>query len=422
MEEFLRPYYDQARGIMENGNIQAILNTPPFPYLRHVSLRVKALGVRFWNLIEAEQRIKEIVAQALHALDGFVRRNMPTTSLTWEVEKGHIEFHHPLTLVKWNDFTTLPAWKSDEDDAHRISQINTFYYEILDTIRSVRPAFEMNLRDILPPFGAHAVMAGDYHYYTFDKKYFRFAGECSYVLAADLLHQNFSLLVNYESSGGDVQKKSYTLVTQRHSVDIDAKNLKVTLDGRKVELPLEVGPTFIRRMPNGIEIFDTRGFQMTCNQSPALCTISVSGWYFGKMAGLLGTYDNEQSNDMRTPDGEIVTDVANFAHSWRVGENSDSCRMKNMARHTTGEPQDADGVCSQHFDDASSLLRPCFTRVNTTIFKEMCLYDTARDLNRASRQESACTAISAYVAECQKEGVDIWLPPPCSKQNLHIIS
>jgi hypothetical protein len=79
----------------------------------------------------------------------------------------------------------------------------------------------------------------------------------------------------------------------------------------------------------------------------------------------------------------------------------------------TNQVTDVDNFCSQHFDDKNSLLRPCFSRVDTTIFKEMCQYDTSKNVNKASRQESACIAINAYVAECQKSGVDVWLPPTC---------
>ncbi|CAG7820252.1 unnamed protein product [Allacma fusca] len=412
LEVYYKPYVEVLNSFIEQKNLLAILETPPFPYLRHVALKVKIVCDRVWSFIEAEQKIKELVTKAIQALDQLVRRNIPSSTLVWEVDKGQIEYHQPLVIIEWEDFNSLPAWKDSEQNAKEISQMNDFYYEIMDTFRNVKPAMDLDIRTILPPFGAHAVMAGDYHYFTFDKKYFRFSGECSYVLVADLLHKNFSLLVNYENRDGDIRKKSYSLVSGDRSIEIDTSNMKVSLDGRKSELPLEVGPTFIRRMPNGLEIFDTRGFQMTCSQTPAVCTITVSGWYFGKVGGLLGTYDNEEMNDLKTPDGQVVADVSNFAHSWRVGKNSGECRMKNLARDSP-VAADVDGICSEHFDDMNSLLRPCFGKVDTAVFKDMCLYDTSRNLNKASRQESACTAISAYVAECQKNGVDVWLPPTC---------
>ena len=33
---------------------------------------------------------------------------------------------------------------------------------------------------------------------TFDKKFYEFAGECSYLLARDFIDQSFSVVVNYD--------------------------------------------------------------------------------------------------------------------------------------------------------------------------------------------------------------------------------
>ena len=50
-------------------------------------------------------------------------------------------------------------------------------------------------------------------------------------------------------------------------------------------------------------------------------SVTISGWYFGKTGGLLGVYDNEPSNDWMTSGRAIVSDVAQFAETWRA----DSC-------------------------------------------------------------------------------------------------
>lgn len=51
---------------------------------------------------------------------------------------------------------------------------------------------------LLPPFGADALFSGD-NFITFDNSFFHFNGDCnSYLLAADLYHNTFSLFANYD--------------------------------------------------------------------------------------------------------------------------------------------------------------------------------------------------------------------------------
>lgn len=52
---------------------------------------------------------------------------------------------------------------------------------------------------LLPAFGSEAFMSGD-SFITFDNSFYHFSGDCnSYLLAADLYHNTFSLIVNYNA-------------------------------------------------------------------------------------------------------------------------------------------------------------------------------------------------------------------------------
>lgn len=44
-----------------------------------------------------------------------------------------------------------------------------------------------------------------------------------------------------------------------------------------------------------------------------------AGWYYGKTAGLLGTYDNEPSNDFTTIDRSVAERPEQLADGWTVG-------------------------------------------------------------------------------------------------------
>lgn len=400
---------------MDGDYIKELLETPPIPYIRFVLQQTKTVMIRVWEVIELEEKAKDLVRQALKNVDAVLQRNFPSWKLNWDFDEGFVEYDQQLSLIEWTDFTESPRWYIQASEKEEINQVANFYYQVLDYLEDLKPLFDLRIRDILPPFGGLAMMAGDYHYYTFDKKYFRFAGECSYVLVADLLHNGFSFIVNYETRDGANRKKSYSIALTNHSIEFDPASFKVTVDGKKTELPVKVDTIYIRRQETKLDIYDVRGYQITCTLSPSVCTFSTSGWYYGKLAGLLGTYDNEHVNDFRSPDGQIISDVTSFAYSWRVGKNRNQCRMKNFARDEV-EPTDVDNICYNLLTNRASPLRPCFNTVDTTIFMEMCKYDVSRNVNSASRAESACTSMSAYVTECQKNNIDVWMPPTCSKQ------
>ena len=73
----------------------------------------------------------------------------------------------------------------------------------------------------------------------------------------------------------------------------------------------------------------SNGMTVMCDLPHNRCTVQVSGWYYGKTAGLLGTYDNEPYTDMLTADNSIAADMAQLADGWTVGQR---CQVVNRAR------------------------------------------------------------------------------------------
>ena len=75
----------------------------------------------------------------------------------------------------------------------------------------------------LPPFRKYALIAGPQNLMTFDKKFYEYAGKCSYLLANDFMDHNFSLVISY-SSVATKKFHEITLVVDRHHILIDLFN------------------------------------------------------------------------------------------------------------------------------------------------------------------------------------------------------
>ncbi|KAH7986563.1 hypothetical protein HPB49_025907 [Dermacentor silvarum] len=196
----------------------------------------------------------------------------------------------------------------------------------------------------MPPFKARALVAGSQHYRTFDGFHFEFAGECSYLLAKDFLNDNFAVVINYARDGQRVTKKSITVMTDGSRFDIST-DYKVTKAGSKIELPVQVGSTTIHREGHVITVENERGLKISCNLAYDQCVTEVTGDYFGKTGGLLGTYDYEDKLDLMTPDRKIVDDATAFAE--RVGSGPGTVPQPEEPRRTGRHPPDGDCAVRQ---------------------------------------------------------------------------
>ncbi|KAK8762358.1 hypothetical protein V5799_026376 [Amblyomma americanum] len=254
----------------------------------------------------------------------------------------------------------------------------------------------------LPPFKARALMAGSQHYRTFDGLHFEFAGECSYLLAKDFLNDNFAVVINYARDGQRVTKKSITVHSDGTRFDIST-DYKVTKAGSKIELPTQVGGTTIRREGHVIVVENTSGLKISCNLAYDQCVTEVTGDYFGKTGGLLGTYDYEDQLDLMTPDRKVAGDASAFASEWEVGQGR--CRsQRNLAEPAVAHPS-ATSLCSKYFEKEESPLRSCFKMVDPKPFMQMCLHDM-RSASYDEMEEKICVTAAAYREELRCERPD----------------
>ena len=155
-----------------------------------------------------------------------------------------------------------------------------------------------------------ATIAGE-HITTFDGKLVQFLGSCSsYVLSRDVMDSTFTLLKNYNTN-------TVTMATDNKQVEVSF-NGQVRVDGDVTEMPYEFGNTQITRDGDLVKVSNARGFSLECDLVNEMCSLRMSGWYHGKVAGLMGTYSNEHVDDFTMSNGRTTDDVAELAQSWET--------------------------------------------------------------------------------------------------------
>ena len=125
----------------------------------------------------------------------------------------------------------------------------------------------------------HASLTGAQHFMTFDRRFFEYAGECSYLLMRDFIAGTFSVIVNYDrAEQGQPVKKSLTVITGGHQLEVFPDG-KVTVDGSRVEMPVRVSNTTVTRSGHMIRVADDwRGVGVTCDLPHDHCSLVISGY------------------------------------------------------------------------------------------------------------------------------------------------
>ena len=291
--------------------------------------------------------------------------------------------------------------------------LKALQHDILEVIDVVSAA--LHTKSVIPPFSATALVAGDSHIITFDRTYYNFAGSqgCSYLLTSDFSNGRFSAIANYDT---DMRRTSIDVVTDGHTINIDTTpavdgQIKVTLDKRNTQLPIQFDHTYVYREENTIVVENSEGLRTSCNTVYNVCTFTISGWYFGKTGGLLGIYDNEPSNDWMTSDRQIVETLEDFVNSWSVTHDK-QCPVRFFSNSPAQPTLEEAQACESVFSPSSALM-PCFSTVDPTPYKSMCLRDMQAMKNRADKQSGTCSSAAAYIKQCQQAGVELWMPGHC---------
>merc|ERR1712012_1335821 len=279
--------------------------------------------------------------------------------------------------------------------------LKALQHDLLEAIDVITAA--LHTKSIIPPFSATGLVAGDSHIITYDQTYYNFAGSegCSYLLTSDFSHGRFSAIANYDT---DMRRTSIDVVTDGHTINIDTTPtedglIKVTLDKRNTQLPIQFDHTYAYREENTIVVENSEGLKVSCNTVYNVCTFTISGWYFGKTGGLLGIYDNEPSNDWMTSEREIVQTLEEFVNSWSVTTDR-QCPVRFFKNSAAAQPT---------LEEAQA----CFSTIDPKPFKAMCLRDMQAMKNRADKQSGICSSAAAYIKQCKQAGVELWMPGHC---------
>lgn len=259
--------------------------------------------------------------------------------------------------------------------------------------------------EAIPPFTMHGELIDGSNVLTFDGHYYTFPGSCSYILARDFVNGNFSLVVQMERG----KTKSIALVDKDDGTVQIFNDGTVKLNEQPSELPVHMTNLHAWRDYYHVTLLSTYGAEVTCTTDLRVCHFTVSGYYLGKVRGLLGNGNNEPYDDLLLPSNKVSENVAEFGNAYRSQPN---CQPITIADdHATHEHSSEE--CAKLFAD-SSALRFCYFFVHPVKFRGVC-ENAVHEAADADKMDAACTVAQGYVSRCRMEHIPISMPSDCVK-------
>lgn len=300
------------------------------------------------------------------------------------------------------------AWLAEDDDNRRPRK------DVDEEPDMVGYLSSMMQRKWMPPFDGQAMIIGNEHFVTFDGTMYSASGDCTYLLARDFVDGNFTVLLKYHPNSPRVHgrvPKSIIVQLGQSYIEIYPEDASVFLNGQDVDLPLilEDGEVIARRVDDVIIVEDEKVLRVSCHLYYDVCTVKINGWYFGNTAGLLGTFNNERSDDLMKPKGQVTSNVAQFLKKW---ETSRGCKAPvNVLKEQA--PIDSEGykLCEKYFKDDDSPLAEGFWQESPAPFFDLCLRHMA--LPNIDSRQAICNVSMAYLMHLEKYSIVASLPTEC---------
>lgn len=331
---------------------------------------------------------RELVA-AIDSILAFIQSHVPQDKLT--IQPYYTYFPVPtlsIFRIPKGAFRFSPVqWLQSPD----VPSIGDIFYTYKPTL---------NPLDYIPPYKASAYLVHSTDFFTFDREHVQFKGNGLYLLAQDFVDGNFSISARIKN--GKVE--GVILSDATDSIELTNKQT-VIVNGAAQDFPAKQGELVAwRRYPTS-NAYHKAGARVYCTPNLHFCSFHVSGFYFGKTKGILGTINNEIYDELSLPNGKVADQLGEFVNAYTLDGSSVS---------VASEPDTTDSHCTSIFSGDSSL-SGCFPFVDPHHYRHACNHLAGHKGDAAAKEEVACEVAYAYYEACSDAHETVTVPSQCIK-------
>uniref|UniRef100_A0A1B6I431 Vitellogenin domain-containing protein n=1 Tax=Homalodisca liturata TaxID=320908 RepID=A0A1B6I431_9HEMI len=335
------------------------------------------------------------------ALQNEIINHERKTNFVFEPRRGELYLEQQLPMP-WHSFNRIPNFEEIKE-YKMITDVQKWLTPSNHTFWSLYYQYSplTDYHNWLPPYAGEAIIGKNYYFVTFDKQHYSFRSPCSYLLAKDFVRDDFALVLSYTNG-----KHVIDLFVGPYIIEIDLDSDTVRIPSHGMQIPVNLNGTLVFFEFGIITIVNDMGFNIQCNVKYDICTIRLSGWYFGKTAGLLGTMDHEPNNDFFMSNGEIAQDQMRFTHSWLLDSSQGKCASYLPAQRKPINPNFM-ATCDDFFRAKLSQFSSCFPIVDPSPYYTLC-HNSLSDID-----SNICTSAIMYVQECLANNIPLRTPNIC---------
>nr|XP_048720352.1 IgGFc-binding protein-like [Caretta caretta] len=261
--------------------------------------------------------------------------------------------------------------------------------------------------------GESCVVAGDPHYYTFDKQTHHFMGTCAYTLSK--LCDGNSTLPYFNVEAANERRGGNTRVSYVQYVDVDVHGLRITLEkggvvkvNGKGEIIIPFAPSpGVQISPSGLYVMVSTDFGLTVKfDGNHRVEVTLPSSFKEKVCGMCGNYNGNAADDFLNPDGVLEPDSTSLGNSWQVSNHS-SC-PPGTGHDPVCDESDKQIIASSAFcgllTDVNGPFKKCHGVLDPTIYFSSCVYDQCE---LQMDPDSLCKSLQSYADACRSRGAEI---------------
>ncbi|KAL1421473.1 hypothetical protein MTO96_004163 [Rhipicephalus appendiculatus] len=246
---------------------------------------------------------------------------------------------------------------------------------------------------------------GESHFNSFDGHIYDFRSDCELMMAKGRLSDGSQFEVTLQSmpcaAGDNVCKRTARIVARGQEL--------ITLGASKNLPVVRFGPGYLLRETTlHVTLFTDVGLIVQWDKGTTV-SLAVQPTWRGRVKGLCGNFDGDQTNDFQTPSGGVAEgDARVFGDAWKLQE---ACR-NNVSVVTDGHevcehrPHRTAWATQRCEVLRSPLFEPCHMEVDVEPYFERCVQDVC-GCDSGGDCECLCTNVAAYAHECSAQGIHI---------------
>lgn len=382
---------------------------------------------QLWQIV-----LNKITSYEQTALEMDDKYREAKTNFIFDPNAGLMKLEQKLPMA-WHAFNETPMF-DEISELQTLSKVFRIFHGVNVSLVQIDVLqYYMNPYVWLPPFKVRSLLVGSRHYISFDKRFISLdhkysfiendqkPDQCSYLLANDFVDYNFTIIMSPSIAVHNdklLSTRKLSIVADGNVIDVDLVGATVRVNRNATStLPIQIGDTIIYRAWDILVIRSRNGFELNCNLQFDFCWFEVSGWYFGKTAGIMGTMNNEIYDDFLTSGHLITNDATEFKKSWALNQQ-DQCKPEQPNKPNSPITNEMLNLCDTYFRSKVSPFANCFATVDSLPFYDMCLDMAANSITDFTHshhpaQKGVCAVALAYMESCTDQNLPLRVPEIC---------